>query len=69
MERNMEYQVYEQGGQYRWRLLANNNRNIANGGEAYYNKTDCIAAINLVKSSANATIRDLTQTASTVRRW
>lgn len=65
----MEYQVYEQGGQYRWRLLANNNRNIANGGEAYYNKTDCVAAINLVKGSATVPVRDLTQVPSTARRW
>ena len=66
----MEYQVYEQGGQYRWRLLANNNRNIANGGQSYYNKTDCIAAINLVKGSANAPVKDLTQTAAAaLRRW
>jgi uncharacterized protein YegP (UPF0339 family) len=65
----MEYQVYDQGGEYRWRLLANNNRNIANGGESYKNKADCLAAINLVKSSQNAPIKDLTQAAAAVRRW
>ena len=53
----------------RWRLLANNNRNIANGGESYYNKADCLAAINLVKGSATAPVKDLTQTAATQRRW
>jgi len=63
----MEYQLYESGGQYRWRLLANNNRNIANGGEAYHNKSDCLAAINLVKGSQNAPVKDLTRTAA--RAW
>jgi uncharacterized protein len=65
----MEYQIYEQGGQYRWRLLANNNRNIANGGEAYWNKSDCLAAITLVKGSSIAPVKDLTQNAAAARRW
>ena len=65
----MKYQLYESGGQYRWRLLAGNNRNIANSGEAYHNKADCLAAINLVKNSASAPVEDLTQVASPVRRW
>lgn len=60
----MEYQVYESGGQYRWRLVAANNRIIANSGEAYHNKQDCLNAIGLVKNSANAPVRDLTQTAA-----
>ena len=64
----MEYQIYVSGGQYRWRLLAGNNRNIANSGEAYHNKADCLAAINLVKGSANAPVKDLTQ-AATAARW
>lgn len=36
---------------YRWRLIAGNNKKIANSGEGYVNKADCIAAINLVASS------------------
>jgi uncharacterized protein len=64
----MEYQIYVSGGQYRWRLLAGNNRNIANSGEAYHNKADCLAAINLVKGSASAPVKDLTQ-AATAARW
>ena len=39
-------------GLYRWHLRAANNRNIAASGEAYYNKSDCLAAINLVKGYA-----------------
>ena len=37
--------------QYRWTLYAANNRKIANSGEGYHNKTDCVAAINLVAST------------------
>jgi uncharacterized protein YegP (UPF0339 family) len=64
----MEYQVYESGGQYRWRLVAANNRIIANSGEAYHNKQDCLGAIGLVKNSGSAPVKDLTQTASAYRR-
>lgn len=37
--------------QWRWRLVAGNNRIIANSGEGYFNKADCLAAINLVKGT------------------
>jgi uncharacterized protein YegP (UPF0339 family) len=48
----MAYYVYRDAGNlWRWRLLAANNRNIANSGEGYYNKSDCLAAITLVKGS------------------
>jgi uncharacterized protein YegP (UPF0339 family) len=39
-------------------LRASNNRNIANSGEGYYNRQDCIHAINLVKQSSDAPIRE-----------
>ena len=38
-------------GQFRWRLVAANNRTIADSGESYWNKTDCEAAIALVTST------------------
>lgn len=44
--------------QYRWTLYAANNRKIANSGEGYHNRADCIAAINLVKGSGSAPIRE-----------
>lgn len=57
----MEYQIYKDAaGQYRWRLVAANGRKIAESGEGYHNKADCLAAINLVKGSANAPVKDLT---------
>jgi len=53
----MEYRIYKDvNGYYRWRLRAGNNRIIADSGESYYNKTDCRAAIQLVKNSKDAPI-------------
>jgi uncharacterized protein YegP (UPF0339 family) len=55
----MTYWIYRDVvTQYRWRLRAGNHRIIAVSGEAYHNRTDCIAAIELVKSSKDAPIRD-----------
>ncbi|RWC38160.1 MAG: DUF1508 domain-containing protein [Mesorhizobium sp.] len=44
--------------QYRWTLYAVNNRKIANSGEGYHNRADCIAAIDLVRASGSAPIRE-----------
>jgi len=56
----MEYHVYRDSmSQWRWYLLAANNRKIANAGEGYHNKADCIAAVNLVKGSSNAPVREV----------
>lgn len=41
--------------QWRWRLVASNGRIIATSGEGYFNKEDCLTAINLVKSTNNYT--------------
>ena len=38
--------------QWRWRLVAANNKIIANSGEGYHNKADCQHAIRLVKGSS-----------------
>ncbi len=49
----MAYHVYrDHRGQWRWRLTAGNHRIIADSGEGYYNRQDCLAAIQLVKRSA-----------------
>lgn len=53
----MAYYIYKDvSGQWRWYLSAANNRKIANSGEGYHNKQDCLAAITLVKGSAAAPI-------------
>ncbi len=44
--------------QWRWRLRAANNRIIADSAEAYFNRADAINAINLVKGSGAAPIRE-----------
>ncbi len=50
----MFFYVYlDQQREWRWRLYAANNRIIANGGEGYHNKQDCIDAINLVASKTS----------------
>lgn len=55
----MEYHIYRDAqSQWRWYLLASNNRKIANSGEGYHNRADCFSAINLVKGSANAPVKD-----------
>jgi uncharacterized protein YegP (UPF0339 family) len=58
MEGLMAYYVYRDSqGLYRWRLLAGNNRTIADSGESYHNRQDCLAAIQLVKSSSAAPVQ------------
>lgn len=53
----MRYVLYtDSTGLYRWHLLAANNRKIADSGESYYNRSDCLSAINLVKASASAPV-------------
>jgi uncharacterized protein YegP (UPF0339 family) len=42
----MAYNVYKDvNGQWRWYLRATNGRRIATSGEGYYNKQDCLDAI------------------------
>jgi uncharacterized protein YegP (UPF0339 family) len=53
----MAYYVYKDArSQWRWRLKASNGRIIADSGEGYYNKQDCLSAISLVQGSANAPV-------------
>lgn len=52
----MYFQTYKDtSGQWRWRLVASNGKYIANSGEGYINKADCLHAIDLVKSTNSAT--------------
>ena len=53
----MQYQIYKDvGGFWRWRLKASNGKIIADSGEGYFNKSDCLHAIDLVKSSKLAPV-------------
>ena len=52
----MAYHIYKDvNGHWRWYLSAGNNRKIANSGESYWNKEDCLHAINLVKGTDSKT--------------
>lgn len=39
------------GGQWRWRLRAPNSKIIANGGESFHKKQDCLDSIDLVRGT------------------
>ena len=54
----MVYLVYrDRAGQWRWNLTAVNGRKLADSGEGYFNKQDCLAAVNLVKGDSTQTPR------------
>ncbi len=56
----MYFEIYlNRIGQWQWRLKAGNNRIIADSGEAYHNKADCLHGISLVKASYNATVYEV----------
>jgi uncharacterized protein YegP (UPF0339 family) len=56
----MKFEVYkDRAGEWRWRLIASNGRKIADSGEGYEKKYDCISALNLVKSCATAPVVEL----------
>ena len=40
-------------GEWRWNLKAANGKNIANSGEGYKDKKDCLHAIELVKKAGS----------------
>ncbi|AVW92519.1 YegP family protein [Celeribacter baekdonensis] len=55
----MYYVLYKDaGGYWRWRLRAANNKTIADSGEGYFNRSDALSGIALVKQSSNAPVRE-----------
>jgi len=42
----------EKTRQWYWRLVAENGRTVADGGEGYHNEADCLHGIRLVKGGA-----------------
>ncbi|BBO32552.1 hypothetical protein PLANPX_2164 [Lacipirellula parvula] len=53
----MEYHVYkDNAGEWRWRLLASNKKIVADSGEGYTAKADCLAGIKSVKGSSGADV-------------
>ena len=53
------YRVYEDAaGEWRWQLRAANNQIIADSGEGYRKRQDCLHAIALVKDSKYAPVKE-----------
>ncbi len=54
----MEFHIYKDtAGEWRWRLTTFNGNNVANSGEGYKNKADCLAIIESISlSAANARV-------------
>ncbi len=56
----MTYYIYkDRTGEWRWFLMTSNARKIADSGEGYKNRSDCLAAIRLVQSSARANVIEI----------
>ena len=55
------FEVYkDQGGQYRWRLRAQNTQVIATSGDGYKEKRACLDAIDSVKrNAADAPVKEM----------
>jgi uncharacterized protein YegP (UPF0339 family) len=52
----MKFYIYrDTQGYWRWRLVAGNNRIIADSGESYIQKEHCLQAIGLVMDTTRAT--------------
>jgi uncharacterized protein len=53
----MAYHVYQDRSQeWRWRLKAENGRIVADSGEGYQNRQDCLDGIQLVKGSSQVPV-------------
>lgn len=55
----MEFEIYrDNAGEYRWRLASTNGNILADSGESYKNRIDCIDQVTNIKELAKAaTIR------------
>ena len=52
----MKFYIFkDKAGQWRWNLHAANNRIVADSGEGYFNREDCLAAIGLVMDTTRTT--------------
>jgi uncharacterized protein len=53
------YQVYKDRANYwRWRYIASNGKIIADSAEGYYNKSDCLNGIAIMKASGISPVRE-----------
>ena len=55
----MHFEIYrDRADEWRWTLYAANGRKVADSGEGYHNKGDCLHGIGLVKAAAGADVRE-----------
>jgi len=48
-----KFEVYkDKAEEWRWRFKASNSKIIADSGEGYHNKADCLHGIELIKTEA-----------------
>jgi uncharacterized protein YegP (UPF0339 family) len=53
----MKFHVYQdKSGEWRWYLQVSNGNKIANSGEGYKDKRDCLKGIDRVKECADAEV-------------
>lgn len=56
---DLTYHVFKDAaGEWRWHLRASNGRIVADSGQGYNDRADCLHGIELVKSSSNAPVED-----------
>jgi uncharacterized protein YegP (UPF0339 family) len=60
----MNFQIYkDKAGQFRWRLVANNSKIVADSGEGYHLKESCLHEIRqLLREIPRSYIFDTTET-------
>lgn len=55
----MHFEVYRDAkSEWRWTLYASNGRKLADSGEGYHNKADCLHGLSLVQQSGSAQVRE-----------
>jgi len=51
----MVFEIYiDRANQWRWRMIAGNNRILGDSGEGYVNRGDCEAIVDWIKKNASA---------------
>lgn len=57
----MKYEYFQssKNDEWYWRLRADNGEPIADGGQGYSNKADCLHGIGLVKKSGDAEVTEV----------
>jgi uncharacterized protein YegP (UPF0339 family) len=52
----MYFRIYQDvAKEWRWTLYGSNHRKVADSAEGYWNKSDCLAGIQLVKGASSQT--------------